>query len=103
MLVNPTQSSVVLVVSVSASWEFFVVDLRPNPALWKPPTPFFYSGIVVRCPFSYFRFFGGADAPTTLTDRDHPLPPIEKSPSYPQASVDSVDNFCKLLIPLDIL
>jgi len=34
-----------LVVSVSASWEFFVVELRPNPALWKPPTPpFFRSG-----------------------------------------------------------
>jgi hypothetical protein len=30
-----------LVVNVSASWVIFVVDLRPNPALWKPPTPFF--------------------------------------------------------------
>jgi len=42
-----------------------------------------------------------------LTDRPHPLPPIEKlctgklpDASYPQATVDSVDNFCKLLILL---
>ena len=32
-----------------------------------------------------------------------PSPPIQKSPSYPQASVDSVDKFCKSLIPLDFL
>jgi len=51
--------------------------------------------------FFQFRFFRGADAPITLTGGDHPLPPIEKSPSYPQAAVDSVDNFCKLLISLD--
>ena len=64
---------------------------------------FFRSGIVGDWHFSYFRFFRGADAPITLTGGDHPLPPIEKSPSYPQAAVDSVDNFCKLLISLDFL
>jgi hypothetical protein len=50
--------------------------------------------------FFHFRFLRGGDAPTTLTDRPTPLPPIEKSPSYPQETVDSVDNFCKLLILL---
>lgn len=63
---------------------------------------FFQMGRWGESPFFYFSFFRTAEAPTTLTDRPTPLPPIEKSPSYPQASVDSVDNFCKLLILLDI-
>jgi hypothetical protein len=53
--------------------------------------------------FSYFRFFGMEEAPTIVADRPTPLPPIQKSPSYPQVAVDSVDNFCKLLILLDFL
>ena len=63
---------------------------------------FFRSGEWCVALFFHFHFFGMAAAPTTLTDRPTPLPPIEKSPSYPQATVDSVDNFCKLLILLDI-
>ena len=50
--------------------------------------------------FSYFRFFGVEEAPTIIADRPTPLPPIK---SYPQETVDSVDNYCKLLILLDFL
>ena len=63
---------------------------------------FFSDGGVGDWHFSYFRFFRGSDAPTIITGRPTPLPPIEKSPSYPQAAVDTVDNFCKLWILLDI-
>ena len=62
----------------------------------------FFHGQVGGVALFLFSFFRGAEAPTTLTDRPTPLPPIEKSPSYPQASVDTVDNFCKSLILLDI-
>ena len=69
---------------------------------------FFRSGEWTLRPFSTFRFFRGADAPTIITAADHPLPPIEKlstgklpDASYPQATVDSVDNFCKSLILLE--
>jgi len=68
---------------------------------------FFVAGSGGVAPFSTFRFFGGADVPVNLTAADLPLPPIEKlstgklpDTSYPQATVDSVDNFCKLLILL---
>lgn len=53
-------------------------------------------------PFFYFPFFRGADAPIILMGGDHPLPPIENSGSYPQAAVDTMDNFCKLLISFDL-
>ena len=62
----------------------------------------FFHGQVGGVALFLFSFFRTAEAPTTLTDRPTPLPPIEKSPSYPQASVDSVDNFYKLLILLNI-
>jgi hypothetical protein len=61
----------------------------------------FLDGIVGHWHFFHFRFFRGEDAPTIITDRPTPLPPIEKSTSYPQATVDSVDNFCKSLILLE--
>jgi hypothetical protein len=32
------ESSAVLVETDWPRWEFFVVDLRPHPALWEPPT-----------------------------------------------------------------
>lgn len=51
----------------------------------------------------HFHFFRVVEAPTTTTTSDHPLPPVGKSASYPQATVDSVDNYCKLLILLDFL
>jgi hypothetical protein len=48
--------------------------------------------------FFHFHFFRTAEAPTIITGGDHPLPPIK---SYPQETVDSVDNYYNLLISLD--
>ena len=83
--------------------------IAPKSCLMETTNSFFFvagSGDVA--PFSTFRFFGGGDVPTIITAADHPLPPIEKlstgklpDASYPQATVDSVDNFCKLLILLE--
>jgi hypothetical protein len=58
----------------------------------------FFDGRVGGLAFFQFRFFGMAVAPTIITTSDHPLPPRQ---SYPQETVDSVDNFCKSLISLD--
>jgi hypothetical protein len=47
------------------------------------PTPlFFQAGWWGLRPFFHFHFFRGADAPTTLTDRGHPLPPHAKFEYY---------------------
>ena len=53
--------------------------------------------------FSIFVFYVQRMLPQLSRPATTPSPPSEKSPSYPQASVDSVDNFYKSLIPLDIL
>ena len=72
-----------LVVSVSASWEFFRCWIAPESCLMETTnSTFFRSGEWGLRPFSYFRFFGGADAPTIVTDQDHPLPPLQKFENY---------------------
>lgn len=70
-------------------------------------SPFFRSGEAGMLPLFYFSLFQWGGCTCKFDRRRPPLPPIEKlstgklpDTSYPQATVDSVDNFCKLLILL---